>query len=133
MLEWLDEMPGEAFGATYLFKLAWGQCSNVRLQPCTRPPRGPTVLVWGELSHIPHLRSHQPPSCRSGTTAQSCLMLGSSRKWGWFWWIHVGPQQQEMGISRMKFGGSVLDQSTSLLAGSSGCMEQLMGDAAYWV
>lgn len=39
MLEWLDEMPGEAFGATYLFKLAWGQCSNVRLQPCTRPPR----------------------------------------------------------------------------------------------
>lgn len=59
MLEQLNEMPGKAFGATYLFKLAWGHCSN--LQPaaihqiqrddvgtagcgCTAPPRGARAM-----------------------------------------------------------------------------------------
>lgn len=54
MLEWLNKKPSEVFVATYLFKLAWGWCSNVRLQLCTRPPRGPAALVWvGALPHTP--------------------------------------------------------------------------------
>lgn len=124
MLEWLNKKPGEVFVATYLFKLARGWCSNVRLQLCTRPPRGPTYLVW--VGALPHTPSDVPPAPLLPLRHHSTELLGSSRKWGSVWWIHVGSQQQEMGISCMKFGGSVLDESTSFLAASSRC------NAAYW-